>query len=598
MTCRAALAAALAALQCGCAALPGKAPADEPEAARPAYRLEIDARADLAALLSTHLDLARFQSAPQAERISAAELDRLAAAAPAQARTLLQTEGYFAASVQLQREADGDALPLVRLRVDPGPEARVTTVALDAEGEVRSDSAGEALGALRAAWPLRPGERFRQTAWDAAKNAALAQLRAQGYLAAAWRETEARVDTSTNTVQLRAVALSGPLFRLGALRVEGASRYDTAVIERLATFGPGSAATERSLLDLQERLQKLGLFESVSVEIDPDVHAAQATPVTVRVRELPLQQANVGVGVSANTGGRLTLEHLHRQPFGLPWIAKNQAEYGSQRRAWQGDLTSHPVPGLYRNLVGASLEQLRAADEVRFTASARIGRTQDTQRIERLYYAEYVHERLENSAGTRRSEALSANSQWVFRNLDSVILPTNGESLSAQLAGGYARSTDLEDGPFGRTQARLTLWRPLGASWYASARAEAAQVIAKATTGVPDSLLFRAGGDESVRGYAYRSLGPIRDGTLFSGRALLTGSVEVARPVSRRLPSVWGAAFVDAGNAADSFGQLKPVVGYGLGVRWRSPVGPLRADVAYGQAVQRWRLHLSVGIAF
>ena len=79
---------------------------------------------------------------------------------------------------------------------------------------------------------------------------------------------------------------------------------------------------------------------------------------------------------------------------------------------------------------------------------------------------------------------------------------------------------------------------------------------------------------------------------------LLTSSAEIARPVSSRLPSVWWAVFVDAGNAANSWKELKLARGYGVGVRWRSPVGPLRVDLAYGEELRRFRLHVSVGIAF
>ena len=76
------------------------------------------------------------------------------------------------------------------------------------------------------------------------------------------------------------------------------------------------------------------------------------------------------------------------------------------------------------------------------------------------------------------------------------------------------------------------------------------------------------------------------------------GSVEIARPISPKYPAYWWAAFVDAGNAADRWTDLDPAVGYGVGLRWRSPVGPLRVDVAYGQRVKAVRVHLSVGIAF
>jgi translocation and assembly module TamA len=123
-------------------------------------------------------------------------------------------------------------------------------------------------------------------------------------------------------------------------------------------------------------------------------------------------------------------------------------------------------------------------------------------------------------------------------------------------------------------------------------------VFARDAVDVPDTLLFRAGGDESVRGYAYRSLGPVVDGAVVSGRVVATGSAEIARPISPKLPAFWWAAFVDAGNAAATWHTLDPVVGAGLGLRWRSPVGPLRLDLAYGFEVRQPRLHLSVGIAF
>jgi translocation and assembly module TamA len=123
-------------------------------------------------------------------------------------------------------------------------------------------------------------------------------------------------------------------------------------------------------------------------------------------------------------------------------------------------------------------------------------------------------------------------------------------------------------------------------------------VFASDRVGVPDTLLFRAGGDESVRGYAYRTLGPIVNGVVTSGRVTATGSVEIARPISPKRPQFWWAAFIDAGQAANRWSELHPAFGYGVGLRWRSPVGPLRIDLAYGEEVRKLRMHLSVGIAF
>jgi translocation and assembly module TamA len=112
---------------------------------------------------------------------------------------------------------------------------------------------------------------------------------------------------------------------------------------------------------------------------------------------------------------------------------------------------------------------------------------------------------------------------------------------------------------------------------------------------VPIALLFRTGGDTTVRGYAFDSLGPrIGDATV-GGRYYAIGSAEVVRWIA----PTWGiAAFVDAGNAADRVSDLKPVYGYGVGARLRTPIGPMRLDVAYGEAARTVRLHLSVGLSF
>ncbi len=100
-----------------------------------------------------------------------------------------------------------------------------------------------------------------------------------------------------------------------------------------------------------------------------------------------------------------------------------------------------------------------------------------------------------------------------------------------------------------------------------------------------------------MRGYAYRTLGPIENGVVTSGRMLFTSSVELARPISSRIPSLWGAVFVDAGNASNSWRDMRPAVGVGPGIRWRSPVGALRVDIAYGVDLHKWRLEVSLGIA-
>ena len=621
-TALAALAAVAAVALAGCAHLPFMAdktaaqPPDTAASGAPAgadYRLEIQAPGALRQLLTDYLDLARFQSAPASDGVNDAELERLRRAAPAQARALLETAGYFNAEVTVERiGTDAAGLPLLRMVVNPGPLTTVASFSLDATGELQTTAAaGNAaaqheLDTLRRQWPLRDGDAFRESAWVQAKTSTLVRLRADGYAAASWRSTHARVDAVENRVILAMVIDSGPLYRLGAIHIDGLSRYDETAVRRLANFGPGEPYTEKVLLDFQERLQKVGLFEGASVELDAALATAGAAPVRVHVKEFPLHQATVGLGYSGNTGARATAEFTQRRLFGSRWIAHNKLTLGPEQKTWQGDLTSYPLDGLYRNLVSGSTTHLRTNGQLLRDWNARIGRTQDTPRIERLYFGELAHARVDSDVLTSQANAASYNYQWVYRDLDSVLLPTRGLTASAQAALGYARGTlaaagvpTIEaHGPFARAYSRLTWYRPLGDTWYGTARLEAGEVFAHSAVGIPDTLLFRAGGDDSVRGYGYRTLGPVVDGVVTSGRTLLTASLEVARPISPAYPAYWWAAFVDAGNAADRWIDFQPALGYGVGLRWRSPVGPLRVDLAYGQQVHAVRVHLSVGIAY
>ncbi|MEN6624580.1 MAG: BamA/TamA family outer membrane protein, partial [Smithella sp.] len=113
---------------------------------------------------------------------------------------------------------------------------------------------------------------------------------------------------------------------------------------------------------------------------------------------------------------------------------------------------------------------------------------------------------------------------------------------------------------------------------------------------LPVSVRFFAGGDHSIRGYAYQSLGPKDDkGNVVGGRNLLVGSVELERYIGRD----WGAAvFYDTGNAFNNLGDFSAAQGAGIGIRYYSPIGPVRLDVARQVGVDQpdIRIHLTIGI--
>jgi translocation and assembly module TamA len=568
--------------------------------------IAIDAPPDLKALLEKHLDLVRLGKIVRDE-VDDTEWSRLIDAAPAQVRELLQTEGYFAPQVNLERapgRAQGQP-DLVRLKVTPGRRAQVSRVTIEAEGELeRGATAGEpyaaaTLAQLRKAWALPAGSDFRNATWSEAKASALARLRAAGYANATWAGTGAAVDTERGEVRVFVVVDSGPLYRYGHLQIEGLVAHDAATVGVLLATRRGAPVTETLLLDFQERLQKSGLFENVNVTLDPDPSTAAQARIVARLRESALQVYTLGLGVSANTGARASVEHLYKRVFGFAASSRVKIELGVKRQAWDAEISGHPVDGLYRNLIGGAVERLVSADDVVLAQRVRVGRSQDTQRIERLFYAEAERSLRRTDAGDRNNAfALSLNFHGGWRDLDSIVLPTDGETLAIQLGAGRSHGTDATAGYYGRAYGRLTVYRPLGRTWYAQGRLELGRVFLRSNMVVPESHKWRVGGDDSVRGYTYRSLGPQVDGAVGSGIIMMTGSAELARPLTASLPSLWGAVFVDVGNTANSVQALKPALGAGVGIRWRSPVGPLRLDWAYGREVRKSRIHFSVGIAF
>ena len=582
------------------------------------WTLTVVAPSPLDELLEGNLDLARFQREAggaaeggavggATQRISRGELRRLVAAVPEQARSLLDAEGYFSAEVRTRvSEPPGDGPVTVRIEVEPGPRTEVSRVQFVYEGELDTRMSAQDPEALRLTqtlsdtWALPVGEVFRQADWGAAKNEALARLRADTYPSASWSGTSVTVDAEQNTAQVFLVVDSGPAYAFGPVQVEGLARQPASAITNVSPFRVGDPYRERQLLDWQERIQKLNLFDNVLVSPALDPTQPGSTPIIVQVREAPMQSATAGIGVSSDNGPRLSLEHLHRNAFGLDWQAKTKVQLGARLSDAQLDLLSHPWSGRRRGLVTAQVNSIEDNDNARTnTQRLRVGRLREGERLERTDYVELQHTSVRSADDllVANATALSATTQWIFRDVDSQVLPTRGTTSMAQLTLGRTVSALDSDGVFGRAHVRLTGYLPLPGAWHVTARAEAGQVIARDEVSVPDTLLFRAGGDDSVRGYAHRSLGVERDGVTVGGRSVATASVELSHPLSSRMPSLLGAVFVDVGDAAQSFDRWSAKRGQGLGIRWRSPVGPFRLDVAYGEATRLWRLHFSVGIS-
>ncbi len=230
------------------------AAAQAPRAARRApvvWKLDIEAPGALDDLLSNYLDLARYHEEATAEgdntgaAIRRSELRRLVAAAPDQARSLLEAQGYFAAQIHtsVSDEVEGQPL-LIKLVVEPGPRTRVSRVQMVFEGDLdtalsKDEAQAKALVAdLESEWALPAGTIFTQPNWSAAKNGMLARMRAEGYPLATWSGTSATVDAQNRTAALFVVADSGPIFHFGDIYIEGLKVQPASARSRCCSMTP------------------------------------------------------------------------------------------------------------------------------------------------------------------------------------------------------------------------------------------------------------------------------------------------------------------------------------------------------------------------
>jgi translocation and assembly module TamA len=577
-----------------------------PTSERPAFTLDIQAPEDITTLLTKHLELQRYRELTD---LSADELARLLTLAEEDARKLVATLGYFAPDISATSSiTEPGATPVVRISVAPGEITRVGQVKIQFIGPLATDDAAQGQRELiRSSWSLAPGNRFTQTAWDAAKQQALRQLTSQRYAAGQLVATLADVDPDTHQVQLELTLDSGPAYRLGEVQISGLSRHDPALVQHLAQLTPGVDYNQAELAAAQQRLSDSGYFDSVFVTLDTSADPS-AAPVLVKLREGQMQKIVLGVGASTDTGPRLSAEHTHHSVPGIHWRAVTKAQLERDTRVLSSELTAPPDEASWRWVAfGQVRQELLGSLEVT-SQQLRGGRKQTSQRIDRNIYIQY--DRAESVATDTDQPAIaqsvSANYAFTVRYYDSFPFPSSGWGWGAELGGG----TTL--GGTQQAYSRLvTRWQgflqPVAAantsasSGRLSMRTTLGALLAQADATLPSTQLFLAGGDNSVRGYRLNEIGiTLADGSTTAGRYLATGSVEWQQPLRiNGRPSDWEATtFVDAGAVANQASELRAKVGVGVGARWNSPVGPLQLDLAYGLDSQRFRLHMNLGFSF
>jgi translocation and assembly module TamA len=554
------------------------------------YRVEIEAPAEMARILRQGLNLARWQNDPQ---MTAEQLRRLAEEALREARETAATEGYFSAEADVRIEEHPQQW-IVRLTLDPGARTQVHEVDIRFRGPATEDEqARELLRRVRSAWTLRRGQPFRQADWEAAKRAALRELSSWRYAGARVAESRALVDPVTRRASLFVELDSGPPFRFGELRVTGVRRYPEDLVQNLSPFRPGDVYDRDQLLVYQRRLLESGYFVSVQADIDPDEGKPEASPVRVALIEASTQHFEAGIGYSTDAGPRLELRYSDQDVLDSAWRFRSGLRLDDKIRSVQLDFDSPPRPGGRWNSFFARARETDIQNEATRELAAGVSHNWGAElEPSALILSAHVEEQRVAGDVTDNRHAVYAGFRRTFRKTDDFIAPRSGYLAMVEIGGAPPAAASRA---FLRGIVSGSFFIPNGRRGDIVLRGQAGRVLAESREGIPTSFLFRTGGDQTVRGYAFESLGVRQGEAVVGGRRFVVASAEYTHWFGES----WGlAGFVDAGNAWDDGAEPQAALGVGIGARFRTPIGPIRADLAYGEQTGEYRLHFSVGYSF
>lgn len=511
-------------------------------------------------------------------------------AATEEIRRGLRALGHYRVEVDKRLERREDCWH-AEFTVDPGPRVTVTEVAVSIDGEARDDPAFQALlGEL----PLRAGEPLDHSAYERSKSKLTSLASERGYLEAKLTTHELVVDPGAGTARATLRLESGPRYSLGELDVETES-LDPDLARRIVEYTPGEPYSADRLHRIDRALTDSGYFATVDVRPNTDAPDGTQVPVTVRAEPRKRHLYTAGVGFATDVGPRVRLGYENRRinQRGHRLVTRLRgslvqsdltAEYRIPLERPQSEWLTFSAAAVRENTdtfesntgkLGARVTHLRGRWlETRFVELSRddfeVGRTRGIAvlLLPGVSYARtHSDGRLRPDEGWRLYGEIKGGAQALLSETDL---------LRARVSGGWLRSLPWD----GRI---IT-------------RAELGALVTGNFNALPPSVRFFAGGDTSVRGYEFESLGPKNFlGEVIGGKYLAVASLEYEHPIK----GAWsGAVFTDAGNAFSNEFSEDVKVGVGIGLRWQSPVGPVRVDLAHplnddGDTLVR--LHLRLG---
>ncbi len=526
-------------------------------------------------------------------------LEYLLSQAERQTRQALEPFGYYNPTITVDAPREGDTVRVV-IEVDKGEPVRVRQSEVVITGPAARD---RYLQRDLEDFQPREGEPFDHSTYEASKVVITRRLSERGYFDSDFTQRKVEITRAQNAADIFLSWDSGRRYNMGRISFNQ-DYFRPGLFDPLVYWEQGSYWHEGKLDRLRESLTKLDYFSTIDIQPRPeDAYGDGEVPVDVNLTlaKRTIYTAGLSYGSESGPGVRGGVERRYVNSRGHK--LNTQLDYAQKRKSL---VTSYRIPafrwldGWYTFAVSAYDEQTRYIDMRNFKLiGSRSGEINEYWTA--IASVNALRERWRYSSGDQFTDAVYQYSTLVYPQLtadyvdvDDKAFPRRGFSGNATLRGGIEGAGS--DTSFIQADATLRWYVPLGDSDRLILRGQAGTTWTSDLVAMPPSLRYFAGGDRSIRGYAWREVGPrtpAPDKYALGAKHLVVGSAEYEHYFGG---GPWGAAvFVDTGSAFDNTIDLH--TGVGLGVRWKSPVGPVRIDIAHGlnHPDSQFQLYLNIG---
>jgi translocation and assembly module TamA len=540
-------------------------------------------------------------------------------------KTVLESYGYYQGSISIKingmlvsdsglgeklRDLPQDSTAQVEIGFTLGPLYHLRRI--DVEGELPDE--------VRSTLGLTTGQPAVAAAVLAGGSRMLTALQERSYAFAKVAEPIAYEDAIEPVLDVRFHVETGPKVNLGTIHIEGLKRVHESLLRKRLLLHTGDPYSPSAIERERRDLLALGVFAQITLKVGTEVDATGGVPVTFNFRERLGHAIAVNAAYSSDLGGSGGITWTDRNVRGYAdqlTVAASVINFGGGDTTGVGYDTSvkYLIPDVgHRDQslqfsIGALKQSLQAYDQTARTAGITL-----TRKLSNFWSV---------SAGVALTDevviqeeqthdyslvALPMNVAFDSTNLASPLQdPQRGLraalSVAPTLAVGHPNST------FMIIQLKVATYFDLDhvlptapGRTVLAARGLAGIAAGAAEDSLPPDQRFYAGGSATIRGYGYQKVGPLfPDGTPKGGNAITAGGVELRQ---RFGTNIGAALFVDAGQVSASLrgvpGEFR--VGYGVGVRYFTPIGPIRLDVAFptvrGPYDDPYELYIGLGQAF